>query len=102
MQLTFNQGIYGSEKRFLIYSTHEYRQVCEMSLIIVIPQKDQNESLHITPGRYTHRNKAMAEAHRSGHYNLSEAGNNFGVNYGTVSRAVKKHPVSIGFALVCR
>jgi len=68
MQLTFNRGIYGSEKRFLIYSTPGcYRQVCEMSLIIVIPQMDQNESLHITPGRYTHRNKAMAEANRSGH-----------------------------------
>lgn len=39
--------------------------------------------------KYQDRNKAMAEAYRSGHYTLAEVGDEFGVSYATVSRAVK-------------
>jgi putative transposase len=41
--------------------------------------------------RYKNRNRAMAEAYRSGHYTLSEIGDEFGVSYATVSRAVKEY-----------
>ncbi len=33
----------------------------------------------------------MAEAYRSGHYTLAKVGDEFGVSYATVSRAVKEH-----------
>ncbi len=41
--------------------------------------------------KYKNRNKAMAEAYRSGHYTLAKVGDEFGVSYATVSRAVKDH-----------
>jgi DNA-binding MarR family transcriptional regulator len=40
--------------------------------------------------KFKSRNRAMAEAYRSGHYTLAEVGNEFGVSYATVSRAVKE------------
>jgi putative transposase len=39
--------------------------------------------------RYTNAKKAMAVAYLSGHYTLTEVGQQFGVSYATVSRAVK-------------
>jgi len=58
------------------------------------PQKQApSKPLDYYSSKYTHRNKAMAEAYRSGHYTLSQVGNYFGVSYGTVSRAVKKYNV---------
>ena len=44
--------------------------------------------------RFKNRNRAMAEAYRSGHYTLSEIGNEFGVSYATVSRAVKEYELN--------
>jgi REP element-mobilizing transposase RayT len=44
--------------------------------------------------RFKNRNRAMAEAYRSGHYTLSEIGDEFGVSYATVSRAVKEYELS--------
>jgi REP element-mobilizing transposase RayT len=41
--------------------------------------------------KYKNRNRAMAEAYRSGHYTLAQVGDEFGVSYATVSRAVKDH-----------
>jgi len=41
--------------------------------------------------KYASRNRAMAEAYRSGHYTLEEVGEEFGVSYATVSRAVKSY-----------
>ena len=41
--------------------------------------------------KYKNRNKAMAEAYRSGHYTLAKVGDEFGVSYATVSRAVKDY-----------
>ena len=40
--------------------------------------------------RFKNRSRAMAEAYRSGHYTLSEIGDEFGVGYATVSSAVKE------------
>ena len=37
------------------------------------------------------RNQAIAEAYRSGHYTLAKVGDEFGVSYATVSRAVKDY-----------
>ena len=44
---------------------------------------------------YKTRNRAMAEAYRSGHYTLSEIGDEFGVSYATVSRAVKEYELNV-------
>ena len=44
--------------------------------------------------RFKNRNRAMAEAYRSGHYTLSEIGDEFGVSYATVSRAVKEYELN--------
>ena len=41
--------------------------------------------------KYKNQNQAMAEAYRSGHYTLAKVGDAFGVNYATVSRAVKEY-----------
>ena len=41
--------------------------------------------------RFRDRNRAMAEAYRSGHYTLAQIGSEFGVSYATVSRAVKAY-----------
>ena len=41
--------------------------------------------------RYASRDRAMAEAYRSGGYSMQEVGAYFGVGRMTVSRAVKKH-----------
>jgi REP element-mobilizing transposase RayT len=43
--------------------------------------------------KYSMRDRAMAEAYRSGHYTLREVGDHFGVSYATVSRAAKAHGV---------
>jgi len=43
--------------------------------------------------KYQMRNRAMAEAYRSGHYTLKEIGKHFGVSYATVSRAAKEFGV---------
>jgi DNA-binding MarR family transcriptional regulator len=40
--------------------------------------------------RYPDRDRAMAEAYRSGHYTLGEIAAHFGVHYATVSRAVRR------------
>jgi len=40
--------------------------------------------------KFKSRNRAMAEAYRSGHYTLAEVGKEFGASYATVSRAVKE------------
>lgn len=40
--------------------------------------------------RYKTRNESMAHAYLSGHYTLAQVGENFGVSYATVSRAVKQ------------
>ena len=39
--------------------------------------------------RYNSPKKAMAKAYMSGHFTLEEVGEEFGVSYATVSRAVK-------------
>jgi DNA-directed RNA polymerase specialized sigma subunit len=44
--------------------------------------------------RYEERDRAMAEAYRSGAYSLREIGAHFGVGRMTVSRAVKKHEMA--------
>jgi putative transposase len=44
--------------------------------------------------RYEERDRAMAEAYRSGAYSLQAIGAHFGVGRMTVSRAVKKHETS--------
>ena len=41
--------------------------------------------------KYKNRNKAMAEAYRSGHYTLAKVDDEFGVSHATVSRAVKDY-----------
>lgn len=56
------------------------------------PQKSSPvKPLTFYKGKYKIRNKAMAEAYRSGHYTLVEVGAEFGVSYATVSRAVKEY-----------
>ncbi len=45
--------------------------------------------------KYKSRNKAIAEAYRSGHYTLPKVGDEFGVSYATVSRAVKDYECKI-------
>ncbi|MEN8259758.1 MAG: transposase, partial [Pseudomonadota bacterium] len=42
---------------------------------------------------YGERDRAMAEAYRSGHYTLKRVGAHFGVSYATVSRAARKYGV---------
>ena len=44
--------------------------------------------------RYASRDRAMAEAYRSGAYSMQEVGAYLGVGRMTVSRAVKKHELS--------
>jgi putative transposase len=44
--------------------------------------------------RYTPRDRAMAEAYRSGAYSMQAIGDHFRVGRMTVSRAVRKHEVS--------
>jgi len=51
--------------------------------------------------KYMGRNRAMAEAYRSGHYTLSQVGAEFGVSYATVSRAVKEIEASL-FGVKCK
>jgi REP element-mobilizing transposase RayT len=48
--------------------------------------------------RYTDAKKAMAAAYLGGHYTLTEVGQQFGVSYATVSRAVK----AFGNAVNCK
>lgn len=56
------------------------------------PQKNSPvKPLILYKEKYQNRNRAMAEAYRSGHYTLTEVGDEFGVSYATVSRAVKEH-----------
>jgi DNA-directed RNA polymerase specialized sigma subunit len=55
------------------------------------PQKNSPvKALSFYKEKFKSRNRAMAEAYRSGHYTLAEVGNEFGVSYATVSRAVKE------------
>jgi REP element-mobilizing transposase RayT len=55
------------------------------------PQKQRApQPLSYYKNKYKERNRAMAEAYRSGHYTLIQIGDAFGVSYATVSRAVKK------------
>ncbi len=54
------------------------------------PQKQSPpKPLSYYQGKYSERNRAMAEAYRGGHYTLQQVGGHFGVSYATVSRAVK-------------
>lgn len=54
------------------------------------PQKaGPKKTLKYFREKYKNRNTAMAEAYRSGHYTLAQIGDEFGVSYATVSRAVK-------------
>ena len=58
-----------------------------------IPKTQKNspvKALSFYKKKFKSRNRAMAEAYRSGHYTLAEVGNEFGVSYATVSRAVKE------------
>lgn len=56
------------------------------------PQKlSPAKSLNHYEKNYSQRNRAMAEAYRSGHYTLATVGEYFGVSYATVSRAVKQY-----------
>ena len=50
--------------------------------------------------RYSSRDRAIAEAYRSGAYSMQEIGAYFGVGRMTVSRAVKKHELSSDDAAV--
>jgi REP element-mobilizing transposase RayT len=52
--------------------------------------------------KYKERNRAMAEAYRSGHYTLTQVGKAFGVSYATVSRAVKKLESESGCDVKCK
>jgi putative transposase len=57
-----------------------------------IPQRQKRappKPLDYFSRRYKDRDRAMAEAYRSGHYTLAEIGTEFGVSYATVSRAAK-------------
>lgn len=57
-----------------------------------VPKTQKNspvKALSFYKEKFKSRNRAMAEAYRSGHYTLAEVGNEFGVSYATVSRAVK-------------
>ncbi len=57
-----------------------------------IPKKQKRspvKSLGYYSERYDSRHEGMARAYLSGHYTLMEVGDNFGVSYATVSRAVK-------------
>jgi len=55
------------------------------------PQKNSPvKPLTFYKRKFKSRNRAMAEAYRSGHYTLAEVGEEFGVSYATVSRAVKE------------
>jgi len=59
-----------------------------------IPRPQKNcpiKPLTFYKDKYQSRNKAMAEAYRSGHYTLSTVGDAFGVSYATVSRAIKEY-----------
>jgi putative transposase len=59
------------------------------------PQKNRPiKPLSYYKERFKNRNRAMAEAYRSGHYTLSEIGDEFGVSYATVSRAVKEYELN--------
>ena len=54
------------------------------------PQKQSPpKPLRYYQDKYSARNRAMAEAYRSGHYILQQVGKHFGVSHATVSRAVK-------------
>jgi hypothetical protein len=56
------------------------------------PQKNRPaKPLSFYKKKYKNRNKAMAEAYRSGNYTLAKVGHEFGVSYATVSRAVKDY-----------
>ncbi|MEJ2365319.1 MAG: transposase [Deltaproteobacteria bacterium] len=62
--------------------------------LIDIPKPQKNgpiKPLVFYKEKYPSRNRAMAEAYLSGHYTLSEVGDEFGVSYATVSRAVKEY-----------
>ena len=62
-----------------------------------IPKPQKNcpiKPLNYYKERIKNRNRAMAEAYRSGHYTLYEIGDEFGVSYATVSRAVKEYELS--------
>ena len=45
--------------------------------------------------KHKNRNKAMAEAYRSGHYTLTKVGDESGMSYATVSRAVIDYECNI-------
>jgi hypothetical protein len=85
-----NQIYLGSDK---FVEKMQYKINPEQSLKdIPKPQKSSPvKSLTFYKEKYTIRNRAMAEAYRSGHYTLAQVGAEFGVSYATVSRAVKEH-----------
>lgn len=61
-----------------------------------IPQRQKRappKSVAYFAQRFKDRDRAIAEAYRSGHFTLAEIGAEFGVSYATVSRAAKAHGV---------
>jgi putative transposase len=61
-----------------------------------VPQRQKRappKPLDYFSRRFKDRDRAMAEAYRSGQYTLAEIGSKFGVSYATVSRAAKAHGV---------
>ncbi len=61
-----------------------------------IPKRQKHlppKPLDYYSGKYSSRDKALAEAYRSGQYTLAAVGKHFGVSYAIVSRAVKKQGV---------
>lgn len=53
------------------------------------PEIIVTQAVELLSGKYSERNRAMAEAYRSGHYTLQQMGERFGMSYATVSPAVK-------------
>ena len=56
------------------------------------PQKNRPaKPISFYKEKYKNRNKAMAEAYRSGHYTLAKVSDEFGVSYATVSKTMKNY-----------
>ena len=61
-----------------------------------IPQRQRRappKPLSYFSERFKDRNRAMAEAYRSGHYTLTQIGDHFSVSYATVSRSAKAYGI---------
>lgn len=88
-----NQIYLGSER----FVEEMQRRIREDQPLEEIPRRQRRpvaRSLAYYATRYSSKDRAIAEAYRSGAYSMREIGAYFGVGRMTVSRAVKKHELS--------